>query len=254
MQMTSIEPTSIITVVSVGALALWLRNWLPSYLKRKGENAATKEDIQGITQKIESVKLDYSSKLEALRSEFGVVSAQRNLLNERGFESLTRFFDTALSLIKEKLEVRPGDIGSIATASDELYKYQLEVEHLFTKLAVDYHKLVLFHIDKPGILEAANNVVIAAGLVHQSFRQHFGDVKSKISEEAWAVSADNKARIASVRKASDEAVRAYYDDFRPLKKNLDGAFSEYLKALHNHIKQSNQQVEIGALKSFGGEQ
>src|SRR5690606_18125135 len=193
------------------------------------ENAATKEDIHGITQKIESVKLDYSSKLEALRSEFGVVSAQRNLLNERGFESLTRFFDTALSLIKERLEIRPGDIGSIATASDELYKYQLEVEHLFTKLAVEYHKLVLFHIDKPDLVKAANSVVISSGLVHQSFRQHFGKVKNKISEEAWAISANDKTRIATATKASDEAVRAYYDDFGPLKEDLDGAFSEYLK-------------------------
>jgi len=174
-------------------------------------------------------------------------------LNERGFESLTRFFDTALSLIKERLEIRPGDIGSIATASDELYKYQLEVEHLFTKLAVEYHKLVLFHIDKPDLVKAANSVVISSGLVHQSFRQHFGKVKNKISEEAWAISANDKTRIATATKASDEAVRAYYDDFGPLKEDLDGAFSEYLKALHSHIKQSSQQVEISALKSRGGE-
>ncbi len=240
-----------ISVIIVGALALWLRTWLPSYLKQKGENAATKEDISGITQKIESVKLDYSTKLEALRSECGVVSAQRNLLNERGFESLTAFFDTALSLIKEKLEVSPGEIGSLATASDELYKHQIEVERLFTKLAVDYHKLVLFHIDKTNLLKAANDVVIAAGLVHQSFRKHFGKVKGTISEETWAVAANDKVRIAVATKASNEAVHAYYDDFSPLKKDLDKAFSEYLRALHNHIKQSSQQVEIGALTNLG---
>jgi len=250
--MCSVEPTSIISVLIVGALALWLRNWLPSYLKQKGENAATKEDISGITEKIESVKLDYSSKLEGLRSEFGVVSAQRNLLNERGFESLTAFFNTALSLIKEKLEVSLGEIGSIATASDELYKYQVEVESLFTKLAVDYHKLVLFHIDKVELLKAANEVIIASGLVHQSFRKHFGKVKDAISKEASAIAANDNARRAAVTKTSNEVVGAYYDDFRPLKKDLDTAFTGYLKALHNHIKMSSQQIEIGALTNLGG--
>lgn len=248
--MCSIEITSLLPVIIVGSLAIWLRYWLPGYLKQKGENAATKEDVATITQKIESVKHDYSTKLEALRSEFGVVSAQRARLNERGFESLTVFFDTALHLIKEKLEVNLGEIGSIASASDELYRYQREVESLFTKLAVDYHKLILFNIDKPDLVNAANSVVVGVELVHQSFRKHFGEVKLAISEEARVMHADDKARIMTAAAASDKAVRAYYDDFRPRKRNLDSAFSEYLKALHNYIKQSSQQLEIGALKDL----
>ena len=40
----------------------------PSYLKEKGKNLATKEDIEGITQKIELVKSDYAKVLEEVKT------------------------------------------------------------------------------------------------------------------------------------------------------------------------------------------
>jgi ABC-type bacteriocin/lantibiotic exporter with double-glycine peptidase domain len=39
---------------------------LPSYFSKKGENLATKEDISEITQKIEEVKIEFSSKSHTL--------------------------------------------------------------------------------------------------------------------------------------------------------------------------------------------
>lgn len=58
-----------------------LKNYLPSYFGEKGKNLATKEDISEITEKIESVRTQYSSAIERLR-----VDLRRN-----AFEHETRF-------------------------------------------------------------------------------------------------------------------------------------------------------------------
>jgi len=56
---------------TLGALALWglVRNFFPGYLNQKGQNLATKEDIAEITKRIEEVKHDYASLLEAQKQK-----------------------------------------------------------------------------------------------------------------------------------------------------------------------------------------
>lgn len=51
---------------TVAALIAWsvAKSYLPGYLAEKGKNLATKEDIEGITQRIEEVKHTYASLLE----------------------------------------------------------------------------------------------------------------------------------------------------------------------------------------------
>lgn len=44
--------------------------YLASYIREKGKNLATREDIQEITDKIESVKISYAKELEVLKSEY----------------------------------------------------------------------------------------------------------------------------------------------------------------------------------------
>jgi len=52
-----------------GIVTLLIQNFLPSYAREKGKNLATKEDIELITKKIESVKTDYSKQLESHKSK-----------------------------------------------------------------------------------------------------------------------------------------------------------------------------------------
>ena len=48
---------------------LFLKNYLPSYMNEKGKNLATKEDIQEITQKTESVQQEFREKFELFSSD-----------------------------------------------------------------------------------------------------------------------------------------------------------------------------------------
>lgn len=51
------------------AVLLGLGTLLGSYLKRKGQNIATQEDITEITDRVESVRREHLSEMEELRTE-----------------------------------------------------------------------------------------------------------------------------------------------------------------------------------------
>ena len=56
-------------LVGVFVLGLFVKEFLPSYVKRKAENLATKEDIAVITRKTEEVQKDFNEKFEIFSSD-----------------------------------------------------------------------------------------------------------------------------------------------------------------------------------------
>lgn len=44
------------SIVAVFLLGLFTKNYLPSYMEKKGENLATKEDVKEITRRTEEVQ------------------------------------------------------------------------------------------------------------------------------------------------------------------------------------------------------
>ncbi len=55
--------------VIAGVVVFFLvKFFLPGYLSQKGKNLATQEDIEKITEKIESVKAGYAEVLEEIKS------------------------------------------------------------------------------------------------------------------------------------------------------------------------------------------
>ncbi len=59
----------IITVITALTLGLFLKNYLPSYMSRKGENLATKEDIAKITKLTEEVKIQFNKDMEYFKTD-----------------------------------------------------------------------------------------------------------------------------------------------------------------------------------------
>jgi len=58
----------VIQLIIIFLAILYIKSLLPSYMKEKGKNIATKEDISDITSKIEEVKLAYIREAEAFRA------------------------------------------------------------------------------------------------------------------------------------------------------------------------------------------
>ncbi len=77
----------VIILVGLGALALLAKRYLPSYIEEKGKNLATKEDIREITDKIESVKIEYAKELEGLKSQLNAKFHAQTVRFEKEFDS-----------------------------------------------------------------------------------------------------------------------------------------------------------------------
>ena len=58
-----------VNVILTITLGLFIKNYLPSYMDKKGENLATKEDIQEITRKTEEVQQEFRVGLEEFSSD-----------------------------------------------------------------------------------------------------------------------------------------------------------------------------------------
>ena len=57
---------NIIIFLSIWLVFLISRHYFPSYIKEKGRNLATKEDIADITKKMEEVRIEFASKSHTL--------------------------------------------------------------------------------------------------------------------------------------------------------------------------------------------
>lgn len=84
-------------ILGGGIIYLLIKSFLPSYLSEKAKNLASKEDIELITEKVESVKLDYAHLLEEVRSnyqlKFAAVEREKNTKKEvymEAVEAITR--------------------------------------------------------------------------------------------------------------------------------------------------------------------
>lgn len=58
-----------VVLISIFIAGLLIKTYLPGYIGEKAKNLATKEDIAGITKKIEQVKADYARQLEQYKSD-----------------------------------------------------------------------------------------------------------------------------------------------------------------------------------------
>jgi len=75
-----------------------------SYLKEKGKNFATREDIKEITDKIESVKTEYAKELEGLKSQLNAKFHAQTVRFEKEFNSYKEIWDSIVELMEHIFE------------------------------------------------------------------------------------------------------------------------------------------------------
>lgn len=71
-----------ITLV-VGLVIFMIINNITGYFKGKGSNLATKQDIEDITTKIESIRIQYTKELEKLKASLQVSVSNKSLIIEK---------------------------------------------------------------------------------------------------------------------------------------------------------------------------
>jgi hypothetical protein len=79
-------------LIGGGIVFLFIKSFIPKYLSEKAKNLATKEDIAAITEQVESVKSDYATILEEVRSnyqlKFAAVEREKNTKKEVYLEAV----------------------------------------------------------------------------------------------------------------------------------------------------------------------
>lgn len=87
-----------LTLLAVLALGFLLKDFFPSYTKEKGKNLATKEDIEAITEKIESIKADYAKSLEAVKAKIQLESALKGAYQQKCLEAISAINDLLVEI------------------------------------------------------------------------------------------------------------------------------------------------------------
>ncbi|MFL1452873.1 chromosome segregation ATPase [Marinobacter sp. GN3S48] len=94
---------------------LLIKFFLPGYLTEKGKNLATQEDIEGITEKVESVKTDYAKILEEVKSnnqiKIAAIEREKTLKKEVYMDAVE-----AITIIQNMLS----SLSNLTISNDQL--------------------------------------------------------------------------------------------------------------------------------------
>ena len=80
-------------LLAIAVIAVLMRWYLPSYLAEKGKNLATKEDVKAITGEVESVRHEYSARLESLAHQNRLILEQSSRRQQLRMAALDRRLD-----------------------------------------------------------------------------------------------------------------------------------------------------------------
>jgi len=108
-----------------------LGSFLGSYLRTKGKNLATKEDVKGITNEIESVKSEYAVKMETLTHEHSLLREQLQKRHELSLAAL----DKRLAIQQEAYRLW-WELMSIASKKDLVGDKVIECQNWYVKNAL----------------------------------------------------------------------------------------------------------------------
>lgn len=94
-------------MLAIVVIALLLRDFLPSYVKEKGKNLATKEDVGHITREIEAVKSQYSHQTEFLKASLQSRGRILDVRYQREFDLLEQLAEHVVSIRDAAVALRP---------------------------------------------------------------------------------------------------------------------------------------------------
>ncbi|WP_417392049.1 hypothetical protein [Gimesia sp.] len=174
---------------------------LSSYAKKKGENLATKEDVESVTKKIESVKLEYQKELKAF---------ERSVINKLELES--KHFDSSVNdLLKFYDETTELQVKYLCDAFLWIYLPSHNIEALvethshFRNSLLEamkaFQRLPLYFENNSEIMSLAKDIYLTLVKFERILNDHFGEILT------CAIDSTNE----DINKTNDERVQDYLD-------------------------------------------
>ncbi|HGS5672463.1 TPA: hypothetical protein ACMDXT_004558 [Vibrio parahaemolyticus] len=197
-----------------------------SYLKKKGENLATKEDIEVITSKIEAIKAEFD-----LKNEF-----YKSYEKEKNTE-LLGFYDKVTEFRYEYLAVNIGNFPMDDGKS--LFDFQQRFHLQVVEVLKQYQRLVVYLEQDSNLLSVAETLTNIVLKTDKVMRAKFPALKRSSVEEsvayAEAISSGEKTHYHSAVEKTDRANSAFLTDFRPLSQEFVTEYAKYLSGLNGEI-------------------
>jgi len=121
---------NILVIISLVINAYFVKTYFPSYLKKKAENLATKEDLKEITTSVEAIKHEYSADLESLKAVIGSELYIHQTRYQNEFNILMDLSEKLIELRDSSLGLRPvADYVDPNEAEEEKKKRRLNRYH-----------------------------------------------------------------------------------------------------------------------------
>ncbi len=218
----NLDETSILYSVIAFLIGLIVKSYLPAYFSKKGENLATKEDVEEITDKIESVK----SVIEIEKSSHLDFIADRK-------DVLLSFYDEVTTCQYELMAVNFGDFPFDEGKS--LYDYQVRFYESVADILKSYQRLVIYLQPNSELLAFANNITISVIECRKVVKENFGKIKTTTVDERIAylsIERDGKENYISATEEANKANSVYWSLMKPHMNLFIENYRGYLTALN----------------------
>jgi chromosome segregation ATPase len=220
------------SLMIAGLALLWLvlKNSLPSYLSEKGKNLASKEDIEEITNKVESVKAEIATALEAsklsLNKELHEFSTRFSRVDSQRASGILEIHGTMCDI--EQLLI--WDSGSAATAMVSPTPEVRSMEALnkawegIAKLnrALNYHSLLMDEQTYERVQAWSRSVMAALAAIGNEIEP----LRKQAASRGGSIQ-EREAVIASIR---DNHLDAYIPELGNVRRQIAMQFRHLLSS------------------------
>jgi hypothetical protein len=192
------------------ALIVWLlRPFVESYSKKKGENLATKEDVEEITQKVEAIKGEISKELEFVKWELGNKATVHRLAAEKEFQAYAEIGKTLVEFEAATVSLRPlVDFQQSAGSPEENFNQRYK---RWWQAGYEFHRSVeRFRLFLPDdIYRQLNEILDACKKEGISFEvsYKFGSEPGKLTREDYQMARQNIKEINTVIESTLRSIR-----------------------------------------------
>ena len=226
-------------LIILGMIAGWnlLKEFLPGYIREKGKNLATKEDIGEITRGVESVKNDFSTNLERLKADLKAnIQQQLGLFGKRN-DALTQFFENAASVLvflRSPFHFRYEDL-------DGLDRHIREGQDRIVRSYSSYYRLMVY-LREGDILTPAHNALAALSTLHRNWFGLMLEYREAFATEAEEWELGKKTynysyfeQFEQNDRPSDQVFRKIVQDIVGTLDTFEGSLNDYALALNAHF-------------------
>jgi hypothetical protein len=166
--------SNLLGILVVAFLLLWNKKYIGSYLAKKGENLAQREDIAHITELVEETRQKFSLEMESLKSSLAVDAGTQLSMKTEERNAIINYFK-ALEVWSEN--VRDFGVPILDRDGSVIEAKRKEDKGVFTQF-LEQQAVFEFYIDDLEILRTATNFVF---FVHSEFAmtqtQYLGDMQ-----------------------------------------------------------------------------